>query len=196
MDKRPWRLILLVLPSLGIYISLGWVKTNGCGVCMPISLQPGVWIQLIIPLFPYLAACTCCLTLRPDSSLLHFVLSQAQWTPVVTVIEGSQIFCNHSATLFCTYWSFYWGNLHKLVYVLHTSTSELMAYIVGCKTSRAFVEKFSIAFSLGFCKCSHRAVILWEGLMAITRTFFRQHLLFQMAIIIPINCMISSALPL
>ena len=105
MDKRPWRLILLVLPSLGIYISHGWVEANGCGVCMPISLEPGVGIQLTIPPFPSLAGCTCCLTLTPDSGLLHFLSSWAQWTPVVTVIEGSQIFRDQSAPSSCSYWS-------------------------------------------------------------------------------------------
>lgn len=95
----------LVLPSLGIYISHGWDEANGCGVCMPISLEPGVGIQLTIPPFPSLVGCTCCLTLRPDSGFPHFLSYWVQWIPVVTVIEGSQIFCDHSALSSCSHWS-------------------------------------------------------------------------------------------
>lgn len=119
MDKRPGRLILLVLPSPGIYISHGWVEANGCWVCMPISLEPGVGIQLAIPSFPSLAVCMCSLMLRPDSSLLQFLLILSPWTPVLTKIEDFQIFCDHSAPSSCSYWSPCKGKLQQLIYVFH-----------------------------------------------------------------------------
>ena len=125
---------------------------------MPISLEPGVGIQLTFPPFPSLAGCVCCLTLRPDSGLLHFLSSWAQWTPVVTVIEGSQIFCDHSATSSCSYWSSYREKMHVLVYILHKCTVNLRPASLGSRLEGYLLKSFSCC---AFCHSANVAVGLF-----------------------------------
>lgn len=128
VDKRLVRPVLLVFASLGISTSHGWVAAHVCRVCMPISLEPGVGIQLTVPSS---AGRTWCLALNPNGALHHFLSSWARWTPVVTVIERSQIFCDGSARCSCSYWPCCPREMPKLVFVSnYKSTSKMMVCIV------------------------------------------------------------------
>lgn len=113
-------------------------------MCIPISLGVGVGIQLTF--FPWQPT--------PDSGLIHFLSSTAQWTPVVTVIEGSQIFCGHSVQSSCSLPVILtWSNAQNPL-CFYTLTRELIDWIAGSKIPRYLLEGFIFLF----CFFVHGAV--------------------------------------
>lgn len=178
-----------------MYISHVWVEANGCGVCMPISLEPGVGIQLTIPPFPSLAGCTCCLTLRPDSGFAPFSLILS---PVDTCGDSNwrlSDLCDHSALLSCSYWSACWGAQTARPCMFYISAPQEFSVapvlVVTPKTwRRAFVEKFFMLCILWFTKCSSFGGGGRGGLYYVekdswhtTRTNFKQRPLCHIAVI-------------